>query len=157
MGNITFFGATAALPGGLVGDVGRISINAAGWLGSKFGLAINTPYGYAFQSFSSKALVARALLNQEDILLYRVGVTNISAAAEAQFWSFELPLQVPNYAQKYGLAVQNTQYNFLEVGKLGINAKFITRVASPVGANIGGEIEIVTEENSINLKYWHMR
>ena len=115
---------------------------------------IKTSYGKVFQSSSTIALEARSQVEQ-GAWLYRGGKLGRSAGPEGQFWSLENPLN-PGYAEKYGIPVKNTAFDFVEVAVLKPGAIFITREAPGTGNNSGGGIEVVVNAGEPKLQYFHM-
>jgi RHS repeat-associated protein len=117
------------------------------------GSSIYTPYERAIQAGSKTALEARTRVEQGAVF-YRIGTTNISAAAEGQFWSLEHPL-TPGYAARHGIPPTNlTNWNFIEAATLRPGSQFLTRVAPGIGSNPGGGIEIVVPEKEVILKWF---
>jgi hypothetical protein len=114
--------------------------------------SVSTPYGPANQSMTPQALQARTQV-QNGAQLYKMGTLGPSNGTESQFWSLENPLLNPNYAQQYGIPAQNvsSSQTFLLVGQLKEGAIFITRSAPGVGSNLGGSLEIVTQEYGVNI------
>jgi hypothetical protein len=113
-------------------------------------LEIPTPAGPAVQDLSEEALAARLQVEQGAIL-YRMGTTGISGAAEAQFWALEHP-STPGFASRYGIPAENVEkFNFLEAGTLPPGTPFVTRRAPAVGENLGGGIEVVVPEGAVRL------
>lgn len=135
-----------------VGDLGEIGF---GVTGKYIGLSVPTSRGYAFQSFSADALVARYIAGN-GAPLYRAGTIGMNATYDAQYWSLENPASAINYAENYGIPSQNTRFNFFESGALNQNSNFITRYSPGVGSNLGGGIEVVTEPEGVRLNYWNM-
>ena len=115
---------------------------------------IKTPYGKALQSKTTDALSARNQI-QHGAWLYRGGRLGRSAGPEGQFWSLENPL-LPGYAEKYGIPIENTKFDFVEVSVLRPESTFITREAPGIGSNSGGGIEIVVNAGEPKLQYFHM-
>ena len=87
--------------------------------------------------------------------IYRGGKLSRSAGPEGQFWSLENPLS-PGYAQKYGIPIENTNFDFVEVAVLKSDSRFITREAPGIGSNEGGGIEVVVNAGEPKLQYFHM-
>ena len=100
------------------------------------------------------ALEARSQI-EKGAWLYRGGKLGRSAGPEGQFWSLENPLS-PGYAEKYGIPVENAQFDFVEVAALNPDSTFITREAPGLGANGGGGIEVVVNAGTPKLQYFHM-
>lgn len=131
-------------------------------VGTKFGIfwqvaksaVIRTPYGKALQSGTEAAINARNAVDQ-GARLYRGGKLGYSAGPEGQFWSLENPLN-PGYAEKYGLPIKNTRFDFVEVAVLKPGSRFITREAPGMSVNGGGGIEIVVNPGEPKLQYFHM-
>ncbi|CAO5676932.1 MAG: hypothetical protein HEEMFOPI_02055 [Holosporales bacterium] len=111
---------------------------------------IKTPYGNAQQSNSLAALKARETV-ENGANLYRIGTTGKSQAAEAQFWALEHPL-TPGFSERYGIPIENiANYDFIECATLKPGSLFITRMASGVGGNSGGAIEVVVSESGVKM------
>jgi filamentous hemagglutinin len=114
---------------------------------------IATPYGIATQSGATAALAARSQV-QEGAMLYRIGTTGKSQAAEAQFWSLEHPLS-SGYAGRYGLPSENViNANFIEAARLRPGVSFVTRPAPGVGQNVGGGIEVVVPSGGVQMQWF---
>jgi hypothetical protein len=115
--------------------------------------SIATPYGAAVQSSAAAALAARTQV-QEGALLYRIGTTGKSQAAEAQFWSLEHPLST-GYASRYGIPAGNvSNANFIEAARLRTGAPFVTRAAPGIGKNVGGGIEVVVPSGGVQMQWF---
>jgi RHS repeat-associated protein len=114
---------------------------------------INTPYGHAIQGNTKNALAARTKVeNGAD--LYRTGTLGKSQTSEAQFWALENP-RTPGYAPRHGIPQENIENaNSVEAGKLKLGTNYITREVPGVGSNLGGGIEVVTEESGVILNYF---
>lgn len=78
-----------------------------------------------------------------------------SAGSEEQFWSLKHPLS-SGYAEKYGISVENTRFDFVEVAVLNPGSTFITREAPGFGVNHGGGIEVVVDAGTPKLQYFYM-
>lgn len=115
--------------------------------------------GWATQSSSSNAINALNRVN-EGAPLYRIGTLNRSAAAEAQYWSLENPLDIKNvkdFAVKYGIPESNLETGqfFVEIAKPKSGIPRISREAPAFGNNPGGSIEIVVPTNGVQLESFH--
>lgn len=110
--------------------------------------AIMTPRSVALQSGSEAAMVARNAV-EKGAPLYRGGSLGKSnTGPTSQFWSMENPTG-PRYAQRYGIPESNTPFDFVETARIKPGAQFVTREAPGLGANGGGAIEVVIEENGV--------
>jgi hypothetical protein len=79
---------------------------------------IETPHGIARQHSSPGALAARQEVG-EGATIWRMGTTERSRAAEAQFWTTEHP-STPGFAQRYGIPPANVaNADFIESGWCG--------------------------------------
>lgn len=116
---------------------------------AKYG--IQTPFGPAFQSSAPAALQVRTHVANGGTI-YRVGTTNKSTTAEAQFWAPEHP-STPGFAKKYGIPEDNVKaMNFIAAATVKPGVDFITREAPGVGENTGNGIEIVVPEGGVLMK-----
>ncbi|MDO9375309.1 MAG: RHS repeat-associated core domain-containing protein [Ferruginibacter sp.] len=142
------------------GDVGNMvsgGLNLFGGALSKTS-GISTPYGLAKQSFNQKALdIARDVANGKS--LYKVGTFGRSEAAESQFWLVEDPTiylsDLKAFSKRYGIPEENLASGgnmFIIKGQIKQNQSFITRPAPPVGSNLGGEVEVVTNPSGVNIE-----
>ena len=112
---------------------------------------IKTPYGIANQATDAASMAARGQVENGSIL-YRIGKTGKSQAAEAQFWSLENPLSA-GYAQRYGLPASNVKNsNFIETATVKPGTLFVTRPAPGVGSNTGGGIEVVVPQGGVQMR-----
>jgi len=141
-----FRGAFGAVEAGLGSFTGPSVRAMAGG-----GDGVATPYGTAVQSTSAEALAAREAV-ENGATLYRGGMLGRSAGPEGQFWSLENPLS-PGYAQRYGIPSGNSNFNFIEYGRLRPGSPFITRPAPGAGPNAG--IETVVRPNGVRLSGFH--
>ncbi len=115
--------------------------------------------GWATQSNSVNAINALNKVN-EGAPLYRIGTLNRSAAAEAQYWSLENPLDIKNikdFATKYGIPESNLETGqfFVEIAKPKSGMPRISREAPAFGNNPGGSIEIVVPPSGVRLESFH--
>jgi RHS repeat-associated protein len=115
--------------------------------------AIETPYGFAEQSTAAAAIAAREEV-QAGAMLYRIGTTGKSGAAEAQFWALEHP-STPGFAARYGIPEGNvTNANFIEAARLRSGSSFITRQAPGYGGHTGGGIEVVVPGGGVEMQWF---
>ena len=115
---------------------------------------IETPYGPAKQGRDAASLAARKKV-EDGAVLYRVGTTGKSEAAEAQFWALEHPMS-KGYAERYGIPAENVRKaNFIEMATVKPGVEFVTRRAPGVGKNRGGGIEVVVSKSGVNMKGFH--
>ncbi len=115
---------------------------------------IKTPYGKAIQSETNAALIARQQI-ENGAWIYRGGKLGKSAGPEGQFWSLENPLS-PGYTAKYGIPVENANFDFVEAARVHPESHFITREAPGIGSNPGGGIEVITRAGEPKLQYFSM-
>lgn len=119
-------------------------------LGLECSTKVSTPYGDAVQSNTPEALAARKKV-EEGAILYRTGTMGRSETVGAQFWALEHP-NSPGYASRYGIPPENVaNSDFIMTGQLKSGSEFITRPAPPVGSNVGGGIEVVTQSDGVEL------
>jgi hypothetical protein len=120
------------------------------------GLAIDTPFGVAYQRFTPMYFQARRAA-LEGSFLYRTGKAGRSKTSGGQFWSPEIPVK-SDYALRHGIPAANaTGIDFLQGGKLKPGQAAIARKA-PVahdGLNPGGAVEIVTPSNAVALSFYN--
>lgn len=116
--------------------------------------AVKTPYGLAKQSYSAEMLSLRSeVLNGKG--LFRAGKFGRQHTGSAQFWSPENPINVAEYANKYGMAGPNN-FNWVMKARIIKGASPIAREAPALGGNVGGAAEIVTSPNSVKIEWFHM-
>jgi len=115
---------------------------------------IRTPYGIARQSFSLKNLKLRKEVKSGKSL-YRQGEFDIQNTQDAQFWSAENPLQLRNYADKYGMP-EGDGINWVMKGTIDKETPFVTRDAPGIGSNAGGGSEIVLNSGQVKIQWFHM-
>tara|TARA_R110002072_G_scaffold219248_1_gene376853 strand:- start:10 stop:4377 length:4368 start_codon:yes stop_codon:yes gene_type:complete len=115
---------------------------------------IRTPYGIARQSFSLKNLKLRKEVKSGKSL-YRQGEFDIQNTQDAQFWSAENPLQLRNYADKYGIP-EGDGVNWVMKGTIDKETPFVTRDAPGIGSNAGGGSEIVLNSGQVKIQWFHM-
>ena len=114
--------------------------------------AIETPYALEMAGTSVKARVAIAAA-RNGATLYRAGELGKSMAGESQYWSLRNPLS-PNYASKLGMP--GVKMNFMMGGTLDPEASAIANEAASLGANVGGDAQIVTSPNGVTNLWFHM-
>ncbi|MDQ2657927.1 MAG: fibronectin type III domain-containing protein [Bacteroidota bacterium] len=130
---------------------------------SNEGLSIKVPEKHGTWALQSTSLKAINTLDKANngAPVYRVGTTNISSAAEAQYWSLENPLDfkdIKAFAMKYGIPEENLKPGnvFVEIGTIKKNIPHITRETPGFGFNVGGNIEVVVPENGVQLESFHV-
>ena len=153
-----FYGGLSLAAGGLVSVAGQ-SLRMPSAFGSTTtsvaegtGNIIQTPYGKAIQASTDDALKASSYVDNGGEL-YRGGTFGRSNVTDAQFWAPENPLN-PGYAERYGVDFNNVDY--IIGGKLNPGSQYITRPAPTLGTNAGGNVEIVTNPNSVKLDFFYM-
>jgi ankyrin repeat protein len=146
--------SASMLFGGAFGGIPR-GIFSLGMQSS--GLAIATPYGFAYQSFLPRYFMMRNEI-RDGRTIYRAGTTpkpteNIrgSKGIEGQFWATEPPFKT-TYARDFGIPEENViNIDFAIGGELRTGSSFITRPAPGVGRNPGGAVELVTIPHGVQL------
>ena len=83
-----------------------------------------------------------------------MGELGESMAGESQYWSLQNPLNNPTYAS--GMGMPGVQSNFMMTGTLNPGAPVIANEAARLGANAGGEIQIVTSPGGVGNLSFHM-
>ena len=115
--------------------------------------------GWATQSSTPEALLALQKV-KDGANLYRIGTLGQSAAAEAQYWAPENPLNITDikqFAEKYGIPEENLKTGdfFVEIAKPKNVLTLISREAPSYGGNLGGSVEIVVPLNGVILESFH--
>ncbi|MES2204901.1 MAG: DnaJ domain-containing protein [Pseudomonadota bacterium] len=116
---------------------------------------VRTSRENAYQSYTPESLAARKQV-ELGCRLYRGGKFGQSAGPEGQYWSLEIPLDVPKFCEKYGIPPENQDFEFLESAVLKPGAGFITREAPGVAHNSGGGIEVVINSLDCTIEYFCM-
>jgi exonuclease VII large subunit len=118
---------------------------------------ISTPRGPAEQSLTKEAYEAVNKVSN-GATLYKVGTIGTSNTTDAQFWSLENPSQYLNnlkeFAQRYGIPEENLNAGkiFIQTAQIRPGTPFVTRPAPAVGANKGGQIEVVVNPGGVKLE-----
>jgi len=112
---------------------------------------VDTPYGAAFQEYSSAAQDALADV-QSGATLYRQGTFGIQETTGAQFWSLDNPATTSGYAANMGMLDPAAEADWYMGARLVPGASVITRVAAG-----GTAIEAVTPaEGAVDLLWFVM-
>lgn len=94
---------------------------------------------------------------QSGATLYRAGTLGVQNTTDAQFWSFENPLNNSNYANQMGMPEIGTPtFDWVMAGKLAPRANLVTRPAPALGVNAGGNVEAVVNPGSVNIQWFYM-
>jgi len=115
---------------------------------------ISTPYGRALQSTTAEAQAALRQV-RAGATVYKGGVLGRSETSASQFLSLESPLN-PGYAGRYGIPLQNSNFDFILTGRIQPGAPLITRPAPNVAPNIKAGIEGVTTPGSFRIDSFYM-
>ena len=114
--------------------------------------AIQTPYAIEVASTSLEARAAMAAA-RNGATLYRTGELGESMAGESQYWSLQNPIS-PGYASNMGMP--GVKANFIMGGTLNPGASAIANEAAALGANTGGEMQLVTSPGGVSNLWFHM-
>ncbi|MGH7280821.1 MAG: RHS repeat-associated core domain-containing protein [Polyangiaceae bacterium] len=155
-------GYQLATNGGNLSCVDPWQVGAAALVGAGLGLglgealageaAITTPYAVEAQSASPAAQTALQQV-EAGAPVYRTGQLGTSMTGESQYWSLTNPTD-PGYAQ--GIGLPGVTPDFIMGGTVDPGANVVTNEAAGLGANSGGEIQVVTENGGVGNLWFHM-
>ena len=115
---------------------------------------ISTPYGPALQSTTAEAQAALRQI-RAGATVYKGGVLGRSETSASQFLSLESPLN-QGYAGRYGIPIENSNFNFILSGKVRPGAPLITRPAAGVPSYGPQGVEGVTTPGSFIIDSFYM-